>query len=70
MTKCVACRTTIVKSQEAKERGYVNAGPWILVRIFRIVNGADEVAMELECCSLQCFARFADLTIGKIEPIT
>lgn len=69
MTKCVACGTTIIKSREAKEGGYVNTAPWVLVRIFKVVNGGDELAMELECCSLQCFARFADLTIGKIDPI-
>lgn len=68
MARCDRCHTTIIDWQKARAEGYLNAGPWIHVRIFRVVNGRDDLAMELKFCSPQCLAEFANLTVGTTLP--
>jgi hypothetical protein len=69
MDTCVVCGSLIIKSQDVKSNGYLNAVPWIQVRYFKVTDGKDNVAMTIQFCSTQCLAKYANVNAGTLERV-
>lgn len=66
---CIVCGCPILKSQDVKSNGYLNAIPWIQIRYFKVVNDKDEVAMEIQVCGTRCLAKYSNLNAGTLERV-